>query len=383
MLDNLAVALQQQLKSFFRNHLFDRLTLGTGLRNRKTTREWNAIGAPEFESVMTKLIYVDDSLPGITRKRAGRGWAYYDAKGERIIDADERIRLNAVALPPAYRDAWFCPAANGHILATGFDDKGRKQYRYHPDFRAARESEKFDGCGSFGSLLPLVRKRVEEDLAGRTLSRERILASVVRLLDLGVIRVGNEQYSKANKSFGATTLRQRHAEVTGKTLRLRFRAKSGKLRELALTDGHLARLVRRMQDLPGQNLFQYVDKDQDYHPVTSGDVNDYLAETMGERFTAKSFRTWHASALAFDILAHAEEQVSIRALTAEVAEHLGNTPAVTRKSYIHPALFGLVERQAKWRDELRLPRSTQWLTREERGLIELLEDQSKPRAAVA
>lgn len=322
---------------------------------------------------MEKLIYVDDGLPGITRRRSGKGWAYCDAKGNRITDAEERVRLNAIALPPAYRDAWFCPAANGHILATGIDDKGRKQYRYHPDFRAAREAEKFGGCPSFGRLLPLVRKRVEEDLAGTVLSRERIVASVVRLLDLGAIRVGNEQYSRANKSYGATTLRQRHAQVTGKTLRLRFRAKSGKLRELALTDGHLARLVRRMQDLPGQHLFQYVDRDQAYHPVTSGDVNDYLAETMGERFTAKSFRTWHASALAFTILAHSREQVGVKALTSEVAEHLGNTPAVTRKSYVHPALFELAERQDQWRQSLKLPRATRWLSREERGLIDLLE----------
>lgn len=329
---------------------------------------------------MEKLIYVDDGLPGITRRRSGKGWAYFDAHGQRITDAEERMRLNAIALPPAYRDAWFCPAANGHILAIGLDDRGRKQYRYHPDFRAARETEKFDGCGCFGKLLPLVRKRVEENLEGRTLSRERIVASVVRLLDLGAIRVGNEQYSKANKSYGATTLRQRHAEVTGKTLKLRFRAKSGKQRELALTDGHLARLVRRMQDLPGQHLFQYVDADQEYHPVTSNDVNDYLAETMGERFTAKSFRTWHASALAFDILAHADGQVSVKTLTDQVAEHLGNTAAVTRKSYIHPALFELADRQAKWRETLKLPRATQWLSREERGLLELLEAPPPKRA---
>jgi DNA topoisomerase-1 len=328
---------------------------------------------------MDQLIYVDDVLPGITRRRSGRGWAYYDAKGQRITDPEERMRLNAIALPPAYRDAWYCPAPNGHVLATGIDDRGRKQYRYHPDFRAARESEKFDGCVCFGKLLPLVRKRVEDDLAGNALTRERIVASVVRLLDLGVIRVGNEQYSKANKSYGATTLRQKHAEVTGKTLKLRFRAKSGVLRELSLTDGHLARLVRKMQDLPGQHLFQYVDSDQDYHPVTSGDVNDYLAETMGERFTAKSFRTWHASVLAFDILAHAETQVGVRALTEQVAAHLGNTAAVTRKSYIHPALFELAERQAKWREELKLPRATQWLSREERGLIELFEGRPAKR----
>lgn len=332
---------------------------------------------------MDKLIFVDDGLPGITRRRSGKGWAYYRADGERITDAEERVRLNAIALPPAYRDAWFCPHGNGHILATGIDDRGRKQYRYHPDFRAARESEKFDGCVSFGSLLPKVRQRVEEDLAGRTLTRERIVASVVRLLDLGAIRVGNEQYSKANRSYGATTLRQRHANVTGKTLKLRFKAKSGKLRELALTDAHLARLVRRMQDLPGQHLFQYVDADQEYHPVTSGDVNEYLVETMGERFTAKSFRTWHASALAFSILAHAEGQVSVKELTGQVAAHLGNTPAVTRKSYIHPLLFDLADRQAKWRETLKLPRATQWLSREERGLIDLLENPPARRASKA
>lgn len=332
---------------------------------------------------MGSLIFVDDAMPGITRKRSGKGWAYFDHHGRRITDPEERMRLNAIALPPAYRDAWFCPHSDGHILAVGFDDRGRKQYRYHPDFRAAREAEKFGACVSFGRLLPRVRKRVEEDLAGNALTRERIVASVVRLLDLGVVRVGNEQYSKANRSYGATTLRQRHAEVTGKRLRLRFRAKSGVMRELSLTDRHLARLVRRLQDLPGQNLFQYVDRDQEYHPVTSGDVNDYLAETMGERFTAKSFRTWHASVLAFGILAHAEGQVSIKALTAQVAEQLGNTPAVTRKSYIHPALFELAERQAKWRAQLKLPRATQWLSREERGLIELLDSQApaKRRAA--
>jgi DNA topoisomerase I len=329
---------------------------------------------------MGKLIFVDDSLPGITRRRSGSGWAYFDAQGKRITDPEERMRLNAIALPPAYRDAWFCPAANGHILAIGYDDRGRKQYRYHPDFRAARETEKFEGCACFGRLLPLVRKRVEQDLAGNTLSRERIVASVVRLLDLGAIRVGNECYSKANRSYGATTLRQRHAEVTGKTLKLRFKAKSGVLRELSLTDGHLARLVRKMQDLPGQHLFQYVDSDQEYHPVTSGDVNEYLAETMGERFTAKSFRTWHASVMAFDILANAEGQVSIKQLTAEVAAHLGNTPAVTRKSYIHPMLFELAERQGKWRETLKLPRATPWLSREERGLIELLEGPPAKRA---
>ncbi|USA40114.1 DNA topoisomerase IB [Pelagerythrobacter marinus] len=322
---------------------------------------------------MTKLIYVDDDLPGISRRRAGRGWAYYDPQGKLIRDPEERRRLNAIALPPAYRDAWFCPAPNGHILATGIDARGRKQYRYHPEFRAARESEKFDGCLAFGGLLPLVRKRVESDLSGRRLTRERAIASVVRLLDLGAVRIGNEGYARDNRSYGATTLRQRHAEVTGRTLRLRYKAKGGKLREVALTDGSLARVVRRMQDLPGQNVFKYVDDEGDLHTVCSHDVNEYLCDTMGERFTAKNFRTWHASVLAFQILAGAEETLTIKAVLDVVARRLGNTPAVTRRSYVHPAVIDLVERQETWREALRLPRETRWLTREERGLIALLE----------
>ncbi len=320
-----------------------------------------------------KLKYVEDGHPGITRRRAGRGWAYFDADGERITDRDEIDRLNAVGLPPAYKDAWFCPSGNGHILATGIDDKGRKQYRYHPDFRTARESEKFDQCLAFGKLLPKVRKRVETDLARRALSRERALASVVRLLDQGVVRVGNESYAKSNKSFGATTLRQRHVTVSGKTVRLRFKAKSGKMQEVAVTDHRLAHFVRKMEDLPGQNLFQYLDEDGEPQPVGSAEVNAYLCETMGEHFTAKNFRTWHASVLAFELLAGSKDQLTIAALMEQVAERLGNTPAIARKSYVHPAVIALVDRQAKWRAGFELPRKTQWLGRAERGLIELLE----------
>ncbi len=328
---------------------------------------------------MTKLIYVDDDLPGITRKGAGKGWAYYDPKGRLITDAAEKKRLNAIALPPAYVDAWFCPAPNGHILATGIDAKGRKQYRYHPDFRAEREGEKFDGCIAFGNLLPLVRKKVEEDLSGRMLTRERAVASVVRLLDLGAVRVGNEGYAERNKSYGATTLRRQHAEITGKTLKLRYKGKSGKVREVTLTDGSLARAVRKMQDLPGQNVFKYIDEDGTVQTVGSSDVNEYLEACMGERFTAKNFRTWHASVMGFECLREGEGRVPMKALLDCVAGHLGNTPAVTRRSYIHPAVIDLVDRQEEWRAKLRLPRATRWLTREERGLIELL--QHSPSAA--
>nr|WP_166175071.1 DNA topoisomerase IB [Altererythrobacter segetis] len=320
-----------------------------------------------------KLTHVDDGQPGISRKKSGRGWAYFDPDGKRITDRAEIDRLNAIALPPAYTDAWFCLDPNGHILATGIDDRGRKQYRYHPDYRSRQEAEKFDGCAEFGRLLPKLRKRVEKDLAGTHLSRERAIASVVRLLDLGVVRVGNESYAKANKSFGATTLRMRHVSVSGRTVKLRFKAKSGKLAEVAVTDRRLAHFVRKMEDLPGQHLFQYVGDDDEVHSVGSAEVNDYLCETMGEHFTAKNFRTWHASAIAFGLLAHAEGQLTLKALMEDVSERLGNTPAIARKSYVHPAVVALVERQAKWRKALKLPRKTRWLSREERGLLELLE----------
>jgi DNA topoisomerase-1 len=319
-----------------------------------------------------KLVHVDDSLPGITRKKAGRRWAYFDTAGERITERDEIDRLNKIALPPAYTNAWFCPDPNGHILAIGFDDKGRKQYRYHPDYRARQEAEKFDLTAEFGQLLPKLRKRVEKDLSGRSLSRERAIASVVRLLDEGVVRVGNESYAKANKSFGATTLRMRHVSLSGKTVKLRFKAKSGKIAEVSVTDRRLAHFVRKMEDLPGQNLFQYVDDDDEVHAVGSGEVNDYLCETMGEHFTAKNFRTWHASAIAFGLLAHAERPLTIKALMEDVSAKLGNTPTIARKSYVHPAVVALVERQIKWRKTLKLPRKTKWLSADERGLLELL-----------
>ncbi|MXP41102.1 DNA topoisomerase IB [Altererythrobacter soli] len=321
-----------------------------------------------------QLVQVDESLPGLTRKKAGRGWAYYDPQGNRITDREEIDRLNAIALPPAYKEAWFCPHPDGHILATGIDDKGRKQYRYHPEYRAHRDNEKFAGCLQFGTLLPKVRKRVEADLAGRTLSRERAIASVVRLLDLSVVRVGNESYAKANKSFGATTLRRKHATVTGKTVKLRFKAKSGILREVTISDRRLAHFVRKMDDLPGQNIFQWVDEEGEAHPVDSADVNAYLCETMGEHFTAKNFRTWHASVIAFEMLARTQGQVPVKVLMETVSERLGNTPAIARKSYVHPAVVALVERQGKWREALRLPRKTKWLSSEERGLLQLLEE---------
>jgi DNA topoisomerase-1 len=222
--------------------------------------------------------------------------------------------------------------------------------------------------------------RVEQDLEQRTVTRDRAIASVVRLLDLGAIRVGNEQYAQTNKSFGATTLRMRHAKVDGDSLRFRFKGKHGVERDLRLTDRRLAKVVRCMLDLPGQRLFRYLDDVGVCHDINSHDVNQYLRDTMGESFTAKSFRTWHGSVLGFQTMAYARAPVTVKALTETVAEKLGNTPAVTRRSYIHPAVLSLVDHQDEWRATLRLPRATRWLSRDERGFLQLL--QETPEAAV-
>ncbi|CAN5535602.1 DNA topoisomerase IB [soil metagenome] len=322
---------------------------------------------------VSRIVYCDDSRPGITRKKMRHGWGYWDADGNRITDREEIDRLNAVGLPPAYRDAWFCPKANGHIQAIGWDEKGRKQYRYHTGFREAQESAKYDRCAPFGHALPKLRAQVETDLKKRGLTKESAVAAVVRLLDLGHVRVGNEGYAKTNKSFGATTLRKRHGVLRGKTLKLQYVAKSGKLRVMTITDNSLSRFVRKMQDLPGQHLFAWVDASGESHPVTSSDVNDYIRHAMGDEFTAKHFRTWGASVVAFETLAEAEHDISLKTLLIPVTEELGNTPAIARKSYVHPALLALVkDGQAKLR-AAPLPRSTRWLTRVERGLIAFLE----------
>lgn len=320
-----------------------------------------------------RLRYVDDSQPGITRRRHGRYWQYFDAQGKRVTDRDEIDRLNGIGLPPAYRDAWFCPDPNGHIQAIGYDDKGRKQYRYHTGFREKREAAKYDRCREFGKVLPKLRRRVAADLRKRKLSRDTVVAAVVRLLDGGRIRVGNEAYVEANKSYGATTLRNRHARVAGRTVKMRFKGKSGIERELSITDATLSRIVKRCQDLPGQNLFQYLDEEGEAHPVTSTDVNDYIREATGEDFTAKHFRTWSASVLAFEqICAAGDEGVGLKAILEPVAEALGNTPAISRKSYVHPAIIDTVKEAPRKRLSLHCPRASKYLSSAERGLIAFL-----------
>jgi DNA topoisomerase I len=317
------------------------------------------------------LTYVDDGSPGITRRRRGRYWQYFDPAGKRITKREEIDRLNAVGLPPAYRDAWFSPKANGHIQAIGYDEKGRKQYRYHPDFREKQEAAKYERCRDFGRALPKLRRKVAADLRKRALTRDTVVAAIVRLLDTGCIRVGNEAYARDNKSFGATTLRTRHAKVAGRTVKMRFKAKSGIERELRITDATLSRIVRKCQDLPGQHLFQYVNGDGEPQPVNSSDVNDYIRAATGEDFTAKHFRTWSASAIAFEqICAAGEDGIGLNAMLEPVAEALGNTPAISRKSYVHPSLIEAVK--AGRTPGLQCPRPTKYLSGAERGLIDFL-----------
>lgn len=325
----------------------------------------------------SRLRHVDDKMPGITRKRAGHGWDYYSPAGPRITKRDEIDRLNAIALPPAYGDAWFCPFPNGHIQATGVDARGRKQYRYHADFRAAREADKYERCANFGRALPKLRARVSADLTGQKLARDTVIAAVVRLLDLGHIRIGNEAYTKANKSFGATTLRNRHAKVRGERLMLEYMGKSGKKQRLTIEDRRLAGIVRRTQDLPGQHLFEYLDEAGVPQPVGSAEVNDYIREATGGDFTAKHFRTWGASLLAFKhILETAKEgRPVLKPMLEAVAAALGNTPAISRRSYVHPALIELCrDGDASELCALKMPRATLWLDGHERALIAFLDE---------
>ncbi|MFW2828653.1 DNA topoisomerase IB [Sphingomonas sp. ID0503] len=321
------------------------------------------------------LCYVDDSAPGITRERKGNAWAYFTPKGKRIEKRSEIDRLNAIGLPPAYTNAWFCPSPHGHIQATGMDDKGRKQYRYHVDFRAQQEAEKYGRCADFGRALPAIRAQVEADLASGKLCKQQVVAAVVRILDLGKVRVGNDAYAESNKSFGATTLRDRHATFGKGSVSLRYIGKSGKEQKITIADAKLARLVKRCQDIPGQRLFQYLDSAGERHPVTSGDVNEYLKQASGGDFTAKHFRTWGASVIAFKALVDAGEKgIKIKQLLEPVAEALGNTPAISRKSYVHPALIALATgKPAPEMADIQLPRAARYLSREERGLIAFLD----------
>ena len=322
------------------------------------------------------LCYVDDqSLPGITRKRNGRYWMYFHPDGSRVADREEIDRLNAIGMPPAYERCWFCPKPNGHIQATGYDARGRKQYRYHPDFRAQQDALKYERLAAFGRALPKLRKRIEQDIKGKATACETVIAGVLRLIDETNMRVGNEEYAKENKSFGATTLRNRHARVRGQRLKITYTGKHGIRRTCTITDRNLARIAKRTQDLPGQHLFEYVDDEGNVRPVGSSDVNAYLKDVMGDEFTAKDFRTWGASVIAFEeMLKRVREKgkVKLKSMIEPVAEALGNTAAISRKSYVHPALIEAAK-DAGALGDCKLPRAGKYLSAAERGLAEFLD----------
>jgi DNA topoisomerase I len=292
------------------------------------------------------LRYTTDARPGIRRVRAGKGFTYRDAAGRTIRDAAERRRIAALAIPPAWTEVWISPWQNGHLQATGRDARGRKQYRYHPDWARRRGSDKFARMLEFAGALPRIRRRVEQDLRRQGLPRDKVLAAVVRLLELTLIRVGNDEYARLNRSFGLTTLRDRHARVEGARIRFRFRSKSGVIHESGLRDRRLATIVRRCQELPGQELFQYVDDEGEVQDVSSDDVNAYLRAASGGDFSAKDVRTWAGTVLAFRALRALEPVEREPAARRNVVEAirsaaagLGNTPAVAKGSYVHPAVM--------------------------------------------
>jgi len=309
-----------------------------------------AVRPPDPESVEAAkeagLRYVNDDLPGIARVVAGKGASYRGPEGKAVKDRETLMRIKRLAIPPAWTDVWICPWANGHIQATGRDQRGRKQYRYHPDWSAVRDGAKFERTIAFGKALPRIRKRVAKDLARRKLDRAKVLAAVVRLLETTLVRVGNEEYAKQNRSFGLTTMRDRHVRVSGGRMRFDFRGKSGKRHEIDLHDARLAAIVRRAQELPGQDLFQYLDENDEPQKIGSDDVNAYLREIAGEEFSAKDFRTWAGTVLAAVALRELEKADTkvqtkknlVQAVEA-VSQRLGNTPAVCRKCYIHPVVL--------------------------------------------
>jgi DNA topoisomerase-1 len=306
-----------------------------------------AIGAdPVAAAEEAGLRYVSDDQPGYTRKAKGDDFEYFDTEGKPIRDEQRLLRIKRLAVPPAYSDVWICPSANGHIQATGRDARRRKQYRYHERWREVRDENKYDRILIFGEALPKIRRRVKKDLALAGLPKNKVLATIVQLLERTFIRVGNEEYARENKSFGLTTMQDRHVEVKGATTRFRFRGKSGIKHDVDITDRHIARIIAKVQDLPGQELFQYLDDEGEARDITSQDVNEYLREITKQEFTAKDFRTWAGTvmaAMALDIVGEFETKkqakANIKNAIHAVSKILGNTPAICRKCYVHPAVL--------------------------------------------
>lgn len=331
------------------------------------------------------LRYVTDNMRGITRRSSGDHVDYVDAHGNPVDDPDTLARIKSLVIPPAWTDVWICPLANGHLQATGRDAKKRKQYRYHPRWRNVRDEVKYERMLSFGNALPKIRATVDAALKLPGLPREKVLATIVHLLEVTMMRVGNEEYARTNKSFGLTTLRARHVKVDGKAVEFRFRGKSGVYHTVKLEDRRLARIIARTRELPGQELFQYLDDDGVQHSVDSADVNDYLRTITGEDYTAKDFRTWSGTVLAalalqefekFDSEAQAKKNI-VRAIES-VAEKLGNTPTICRKCYVHPAIIdayldGTIMEVLRERAEQELVDDLHKLSPEEASVLTLLQ----------
>lgn len=315
-------------------------------QEKKKIDDLEVVTDPQEAAEEAGLRYVSDEKPGYTRKRRGKKFTYFDTDGKEIRDEVRILRLNRLAIPPAYTDVWICPSPNGHLQATGRDDRGRKQYRYHERWREERDENKYEKMVIFAQVLPKIRRRINKDLKLPGLPRQKVLATVVQLLERTFIRVGNEEYAKENKSFGLTTMRNRHVDVKGATVRFRFRGKSGKEHDIDTEDRRVARIMRKLQELPGQEVFQYLDEAGERHQVTSDDVNTYLKEITGEEFTAKDFRTWAGTVMAAMALQAQEAfenksqaRKNVKDAIKAVAKVLGNTPTVCRKCYVHPAVL--------------------------------------------
>jgi DNA topoisomerase I len=340
---------------------------------------------PKDAAESAGLTYVSDEEPGIRRRKAGKGFTFLKPDGSKVTDEKTLERIRKLAIPPAYTDVWICPKANGHIQATGRDAKGRKQYRYHPQFREVREGTKYEHMLAFARSLPAIRATIDEHMSRRGLPREKVLATIVHLLETTLIRVGNQDYAKQNKSYGLTTLKDPHVKVEGGELRFVFKGKSGKSWRLNVKDRRVAKIVKACQDIPGQHLFQYIDEEGERQSVTSADVNAYLREISGRDITAKDFRTWAGTVLAAMALAEfetfdseAKAKKNVRAAIEQVASRLGNTPTICRKCYVHPEVFssyadGALLEGVKREIETELREELAGLRPEEAAVLTLLE----------
>ena len=342
--------------------------------------------APVESAKAAGLRYVSDTSPGIHRRRVGKHFSYTGLDGKPIHDEQELKRIRSLAIPPAWNNVWICPNPRGHIQASGRDARGRKQYRYHPEWRKIRDETKYDRLIAFGQALPQIRERVNADLARPGLPREKVLAVVVRLLDTLSMRVGNEEYVRENKSFGLTTLRNRHVQINGASIRFHFRGKRGKEHDVGVRDRRLARIIKQCQDLPGHELFQYLDESGKRQPIDSADVNEYLRTITGKDFTAKDFRTWVGTVetvCALTELGEAETQTQAKKHLAQAietaAKHLGNTPANCRKSYVHPQVInsyldGKLLPALRQNDEQAVAESLHGLRPEEIAVMKFLQE---------